>query len=103
MQETRVWCLGQEDPLDKKMATHSSILARRIPWTEEPGSLQSVESQRVGYHWATNTFTCTEILELGLQHVNCRAGVRGHYSTYNTLPWEVSYTSLLIFGKNLVS
>ena len=41
---------GWEDPLEKEMATHSSILARRIPWTEEPGSLQSVESQRVGYH-----------------------------------------------------
>ena len=43
MQET----LGQEDPLEKKMATHSTILAQRIPWTEEPGGLQSMESQRV--------------------------------------------------------
>ena len=40
--------LGQEDPLEKEMATHSSILAWRIPWTEEPGRLQSMESQRVG-------------------------------------------------------
>ena len=39
MQETRVWLLGQEDPLEKEMATHSSILAWRIPWTEEPGGL----------------------------------------------------------------
>ena len=45
MQETRVQFLGWEDPLEKQMATHSSILARRIPWTEEPGGLQFVGSQ----------------------------------------------------------
>ena len=45
MQETRVWFLGQEDPLEKEMATHSLILAWRILWTEEPGRLQSVRSQ----------------------------------------------------------
>ena len=48
-QETRVQSLGWEDPLEKEMATHSSILAWRIPWTEEPGSLQSTGSQRVGH------------------------------------------------------
>ena len=47
MQETRVLSLGQEDPLEKGMATHSSILSWRIPWTEEPGRLQSMEPQRV--------------------------------------------------------
>ena len=47
MQETWVLSLGQEDPLEKEMATHSSILAWRIPWTEEPGGLQSTGSQRV--------------------------------------------------------
>ena len=47
IQETRVQSLGQEDPLEKEMATHSSILAWKIPWTEEPGRLQSMESQRV--------------------------------------------------------
>ena len=45
MQETLVWFLGQEDPLEKEMATHSLILAWRILWTEEPGRLQSVRSQ----------------------------------------------------------
>ena len=45
VQETRVWSLGWEDPLEKEMATHSSILAWRILWTEEPGGLQSMESQ----------------------------------------------------------
>ena len=49
MQEMWVWPLGQEDPLEKKMATHSSILAWEIPWTEEPGVLQSMGSKRVGH------------------------------------------------------
>ena len=48
MQETWVPSLGQEDPLEKRMATHSGILARRIPWTEEPGRLLSMGLQRVG-------------------------------------------------------
>ena len=51
--------LGQEDPLKKGMATHSSILAWRIPWTEEPGGVQSMGSQGVRHDWATNTFTHT--------------------------------------------
>ena len=49
MQETRVQSLGWEDPLEKRMATHSSILAWRMPWTEEPGGLQSMGSQRLGH------------------------------------------------------
>ena len=51
--ETRVWSLGQEDPLEEETATHSSLLAWRIPWTEAPGALQSVGSQRVGYDSVT--------------------------------------------------
>ena len=47
MRETQIQSLGQEDPLEKEMATHSSILAWRIPWTQEPGGLQSIGSQRV--------------------------------------------------------
>ena len=50
--ETRVWSLGRKDPLKEGMATHSSILAWRIPWMEEPGGLQSTGSQRVGHDWA---------------------------------------------------
>ena len=49
MQETQVQSLGQEDLLEEGTATHSSVLAWRIPWTEEPGGLQSVGLQRVGY------------------------------------------------------
>ena len=51
-QEMRVWSLGVEDPLEKEMATHSSILAWRIPWTEEPGRLQTKVSHRIGHNWA---------------------------------------------------
>ena len=47
MQETQIQSLGQEDPLEKEMATHYSILAWKIPWTEEPGGLQSMRLQRV--------------------------------------------------------
>ena len=57
MQETQVWSVGQEDPLEKGMATHSSIPSWRIPWTEESGGLQSTESQRIGHDWSINTFT----------------------------------------------
>ena len=49
MQETRIQSLGGEDPLEKGMATHPSILAWRIPWTEEPGGLLCMGSQRVGH------------------------------------------------------
>ena len=56
MQETWVRSLGQEDPLEEEMATHSSILAWRIPWTEEPVGPQSIGSQRVGHDLATSLF-----------------------------------------------
>ena len=49
--KTRIWSLGQEDPLEKEMATHSSILACKIPWTEEPGRPQSMGLQRVRHDW----------------------------------------------------
>ena len=55
MQETQVWSLGWEDPQEKGMATHSNILAWRIPWTEEAGGLQSMGLQTVEHNWATNT------------------------------------------------
>ena len=53
MQETQVQSLGWEDPLEKGMATHSNILVWEIPWTEEPGGLQSMVSQKVGHNLAT--------------------------------------------------
>ena len=61
--ETWVRSLGWEDPLEKEMVTHSSILAWRIPWTEEPGKLQSTGSQRVGHNWVTSvSFSLSSIM-----------------------------------------
>ena len=59
--ETQVLSLGRED-LEKGVATHSSILAWRTPWAEEPGVLQSMRSQRVGHNSATNTFIEVRLL-----------------------------------------
>ena len=53
-QETQVQSLGQEDPLEEEMTTHSSTLAWKIPWTEGPGGLQSMGLQRVRHNWATS-------------------------------------------------
>ena len=66
MQETPAWSLGQEDPLEKEMATHSSILAWRIPWTEESGGLQSMGSHRVGHDWVTEAHTESYIGQDGI-------------------------------------
>ena len=66
--ETWVRSLGQEDPLEEEMKTHSSILAWEIPWTEEPGGLQSMGSQRVGH---SQSRVCA--------HIHTRVG---HYSKY---------------------
>ena len=57
VRETRVRSLSREDPLEKEMATHSSILAWKIPWTEKPGGLQSMELQRVGHDLSVYHFT----------------------------------------------
>ena len=66
MQETQVQFLGQKNPLEKEMATHSSILAWEIQWTEEPGGLQSIGLQRVGHNWATEqAATCSTTYEKG--------------------------------------
>ena len=53
MKATQVWSLGLEDPLEKGMATHSSILTWRSPWTEEPGGLQCMKPQRIRHNWVT--------------------------------------------------
>ena len=67
VQETWVWSLGWENPLEKGMATHSSILAWRIPWTEEPGELQSTGSQRVRHHWGK--LTRTQFTQTGVNQI----------------------------------
>ena len=60
MQNAQGQPLGQEDPLEKEVAAYSTILAWKIPWTAEPGGLQSVESQRVGHNW--NNLALTRVL-----------------------------------------
>ena len=60
--ETWIRSLGWEDPLEKEMATHSNILAWTIPWREEPGRLQYMQSQRVGHNWVTNIHTHTSFV-----------------------------------------
>ena len=62
MRDTWVQSLGQEDPLEKEMATYSSILAWRIPWIEEPRGLQSMGWQRIWHDWVTNTSTIENIV-----------------------------------------
>ena len=74
MQETQVRSLGQEDPLEEKMATHSSILAGRIPWTEEPGQLQSV----VAESW-------TQLKRLSM-HIACMETMNGDLPTQTFPP-----------------
>ena len=66
MKETQVQSLGEEDPLEKEMATHSSILAWEILWTGEPGELQSTGLQKVGHRWVTNTFTYKTLILWGI-------------------------------------
>ena len=61
MQETGVWSLGWDDPLEKEMTIHTSTLAWRIPWIQEPAGLQSTGLQRVRHDWATNTHTTSPI------------------------------------------
>ena len=62
MQEIKVQSLDWEDPLEKGMATHSSILTWIIPWTEEPGGLQSMALQRLRHDWATNPYLLSHVL-----------------------------------------
>jgi len=111
LQETQVRSLGQEDPLEKGMATHSSILAWRIPWIEEPGGVQSMGLQRVGYNWASNTFTsflvlqkCPDLLCVFLRQSQDFAP-RLHYRflaapflSLHPLPPQISNCFNLLFG-----
>ena len=74
MQETWIWSLDREDPLEEEMTTHSSILAWRIPRTNEPGAVQSMRLQRVRHNWVTKTHTHST--------VNCRNFVK-------VVPWRI--------------
>ena len=104
MWETWVWSLGQEDPLEKEMATHSSTLASKIPWTEEPSRLQSMGSQRVRLYRVTSLISLKSTSKHGPLGIRasanefwCRAGGEGHNLVHNNLTsiaW-LSHSSLL--------
>ena len=81
----RVQFLGWEDPLEKGMSTHSRILACRIPWTEEPGRLQSMGSQRARYDWVTFTFTsCLKMVPSSISPLHSTVGL----TSWRIRPWE---------------
>ena len=112
MWETWVWSLGQEDPLEKEMATHSSTLAWKIPWTEEPGGLQSMGSQRVGHDWETklsnfHTYTActlenTQKFLFWWMNVWIDGGWAGCFHPHCLLPWlQVSTTCWWVMKLNL--
>ena len=83
MQKTQLRSLGQEDPLEKGMATHSRILTWRIPWTEEPGGLQSMGLQTVRHDWAINVHT------RGKREVQNRSYPHAFEATW---PWSTSWS-----------
>ena len=85
MWETQVWCLGWEDALEKEMAIHSRTIAWKIPWTEEPGRLQSMGSQRVGHDWATS-------LTHSLTHSNYDEGNKDNGNLLQKVPCTHCYT-----------
>ena len=95
MRETWVRSLGWEDPLEKGMATHSSVLAWRIPWTEEPGWLQSVGSQRVECHWTTKYSTAQ------FQEISKEIQLYTHTHTHTYICIHFRFFSLIVYYRIL--
>ena len=93
MQESRVWYLGWEDPLEREKAPHSSILAWKIPWTTEPGRLPSMGSQRVGHDWVTSL------------HFTCLWRHEGFWGNHLCIPSNTTQclkpSSWIVFNKNI--
>ena len=79
MQEMWIRSLGREDPLEKEVATHSSVLAWEIPWTEEPGELWYVRSQRIGHHLSVYTLLSFTQMSAAKSFLNCKTSeIRKH-------------------------
>ena len=102
MWERQIWSLGWEDLLEEKMATHSSILAWKIPWTEDPGRLQSTGLQRVGHDWATSLhFTSSQVaLVVKKKKPTCqyRRHRRGRFDPWvGKIPWRRKWQLTPIF------
>ena len=97
VQEIWVQSLGWEDSLEKVMATHSSILAWKIPWTEKPGGLQSMGSQRAGHDWATNTFTRAVLrLKVSPIHTNLVKVTQRKIPIHQAIGWVLGCTCLCL-------
>ena len=108
MWETRVRSLGREEPLEKEMAIHSITIAWKIPWTEKPGRLQSMGSQRVGHNWATSLSAliglprwlsskesacqCKETQETGFDPGSGRSLKEGMSTHSSILAWKIPWT-----------
>ena len=92
--ETRVQSLGQEDLLEKEMATHSSILAWKIPWMVEPSRLQSMGSQRVGHDWATLLLSLYRSLSAYVDEGYCLDAKTERY--FKWVPWMLAHASSVI-------
>ena len=100
MQKTQVQSLGREDPMEKGMVTHSSILAWRIPWTEEPSRLQSMGSQRIGHDWVI--FTSLHFREIVKDWGAWHSAVHGLTKSWTWLSnWTT--TSLCFSRLNILS
>ena len=99
-----VQSLGQEDPLEEDMATHSSIIAWKIPWTEEPGGLQSMGLQRVGHDWSNSAAAC--LFSYGLPgsdgKVCLQYGRSGFDPWVGKIPWRRKWqpTPVFLTGKS---
>ena len=101
--EAQVWFLGWEDPLEKEMATHSSILAWRIPWTEEPGRLQSIGLQRVRDDRATSLLLKKNIAHLVIKFI-ILSFVNSLYCPYLKMGLALfRASSVLLCGSSLIS
>ena len=93
MWETRVSSLGWEDCLEKEMTNHSSILAWKIPWTEEPGRLQSMGSQRVGHEVAQTVKHLPTMQETQVQSLGREELLEQEMAThFSILTWEIPWT-----------
>ena len=94
MQETRVWSLGWEDTLEEGMVTHSSILAWRIPWTEESRGLQSIGLQRVGHDWSdlAHTWVRNTSLKMPKKIKTSSTGHLSHWIVIKALSQAEGYT-----------
>ena len=98
MQKTRVWSLDQEDPLEKRIATHSSLLAWRISWTEEPGRLQPMGLQRVRHDWVINTLETVVANDLMLESVLPRFSSRSFIVSGLTFRSLIHFEFIFVYG-----